>query len=148
MVDIEIREASVEDIDRIYELQRNWSEEGITYGFSPASKEYLTKKLGRYFFIAQCEGVIVGFVYGTVNIAKDISIFTNGEKYIEIDDIYISAEYRNSGIGGMLADKFLDTARKDGAERAIVYSATKDLDNIVKFYKKHGFKAWYVQMFK
>jgi ribosomal protein S18 acetylase RimI-like enzyme len=137
---IGIREGSFEDIDKIYDLQRRWLEEGITYGFSPTSKEYLEKKLGRYFFIAEYENIVVGFIYGTIHTAKDISIFIDGEKYIEIDDVYISAEHRSSGIGGMLADKLLDTARKDGVERALVYSATKDFDSIVKFYKKPGSK--------
>lgn len=32
-------------------------------------------------------------------------------------------------------------------ERFRVYSATKDVDRILAFYRRHGFKSWYTEMF-
>lgn len=77
-----------------------------------------------------------------------MSIFPNGTKYIEIDDIYIDSEHRDTGIGSILLDMILETTRKNGIAKSLVYSATKDSDKIVNFYKKHGYKTWFVQMFK
>jgi len=30
----------------------------------------------------------------------------------------------------------------------LVYSATKNIDAIIKFYRNQGFESWYIQMFK
>jgi hypothetical protein len=32
--------------------------------------------------------------------------------------------------------------------RFVVATVTKDMDKILNFYRRHGFKPWYVQMFK
>lgn len=146
--DLVIRECKIKDVDIICELQKQWKSEDITYGFIPEDKEYLISKLSKYFLIAEDKAGIIGFIYGTIHEAKDMSIFTDGERYIEVDDIYVNLEYRNSGVGSNLIDEILDTAGQDGIDRSLIYSSTKDLDNVIKFYKKHGFKTWYVQMFK
>lgn len=143
-----IRKCRKEDIESIHNMQVNWQKEDITYGFVPCDREYLESKLGDYFYIGEIENKIIGFAYGTIHEAKDISVIEDGEKYIEIDDIYIIPEYRNTGIGGVLLDKVLETARDNSIEKSIVYSATKDSHRIVKFYENHGYKTWYVQMFK
>lgn len=39
-------------------------------------------------------------------------------------------------------------AKEYGIERSLIYSSTKDMDSIIKFYKKHDYKTWYIQMFK
>lgn len=148
MEDLIIRECRIVDIDAVYELQIKWENENITYGFNAAKIDYLISKLGKYFLVAEYKDKIVGFAYGTVHVAKDMSIFNDGEKYIEIDDIYINPEHRNSGAGGILVDILLDIAKANNIERSLIYSATKDLDSVVNFYKKHEFKTWYVQMFK
>lgn len=77
-----------------------------------------------------------------------MSIIPNGQFYIEIDDIYILAESRKKGVGSILLDKILAVAKENGIEKSLVYSATKDMDNVIDFYKKHNYKTWYIQMFK
>lgn len=77
-----------------------------------------------------------------------MSIFHEGEQYIEVDDIYVSQGTRDLNIGSELIDKLLEVAKKDGIERSLIYSSTKDIDSIIKFYKKHDYKTWYIQMYK
>lgn len=66
----------------------------------------------------------------------------------EVDDIYISSNSRGMGLGSLLLDKILEVAKENGIERSLIYSSTKDIDSIMKFYKKHDYKTWYIQMFK
>lgn len=72
----------------------------------------------------------------------------NGETYIEIDDIYTAINNRGTNIGTLLLDKVLEVAKGNGIERSLIYSSTKGIDSIIKFYKKHDYKTWCIQMFK
>ena len=71
-----------------------------------------------------------------------------GETYFEVDAIYVMTEQRNKGIGGLLLNGLLEVARRNGIERSRVHSATKDLAKILRFYQTHGFKQWYVQLYR
>lgn len=148
MRDLIIRECTYEDLDRIIFLQQQWCNTDITYGFIPADKKYLEGKLGKYFFVAELNDEIIGFVYGTVHKAENICVIDSGQFYIEIDDIYTSANNRGLGIGSILLKKILEVAKNNGIERSLIYSSTKDIDSIINFYEKHDYKTWYVQMFK
>lgn len=59
-----IRECTFGDIEQIIYLQQQWQTEELTYGFVPADKSYLEEKLGIYFYIAELNSKIIGFVYG------------------------------------------------------------------------------------
>jgi ribosomal protein S18 acetylase RimI-like enzyme len=148
MSKLSIRECLYKDLDCIVSLQQQWSKEEITYGFVPADKSHLETKLGKYFFVAELNNEIVGFVYGTINKAKNMNVIDNGETYIEIDDIYTAINNRGTNIGTLLLDKVLEVAKGNGIERSLIYSSTKDIDSIIKFYKKHDYKTWCIQMFK
>jgi GNAT superfamily N-acetyltransferase len=148
MNNLVIRECSYEDLECVESLQQQWTKEDITYGFVPAEKSYLETKLGKYFFVAESNNEILGFVYGTVHKSENMSVIDNGQLYIEIDDIYTSLNNRGAGIGTLLLDKVLAVAKENGIERSLIYSSTKDMDSIIKFYKKHDYKTWYIQMVK
>jgi GNAT superfamily N-acetyltransferase len=77
-----------------------------------------------------------------------MNIFSNGQAYIEVDDIYVIQKHRDSGLGTLLLDKMLDLAKENGVEKSLIYSSSKDFDSIVNFYKKHDYKTWYVQMYR
>lgn len=143
-----IRECTYEDLDDVVSLQQQWAAEEITHGFVPGDKSYLETKLGKYFFVAELNDELVGFVYGTIHKADNMAIMDNGQLYIEVDDIYVSSNSRGIGLGSILLDKILEVAKENGIERSLIYSSTKDMDSITKFYKKHDYKTWYVQMFK
>lgn len=143
-----VRECIYEDLDNIISLQYQWHNEEITYGFIPADKNYLETRLGKYFLVAEVNNEIVGFCYGAIHSADNMAVINNGQLYIEKEDIYISLENRGTGIGSTLLNKILEVAKENGIERSLIYSSTKDLDNIIEFYKKHDYKTWYIQMCK
>lgn len=148
MDELLIRECTSKDLAYVVCLQHQWVKENITHGLIPVDRSYLETKLGKYFFIAELNNTIVGFVYGTIHMANDMAILDDGQGYIEIEDIYVSPANRGTGLGGVLLDKILETAKDNGIEKSLIYSSTKDMDSIMKFYKSHDYKTWYIQMFR
>ena len=143
-----IRECKSDDLSQVIEMQKKWTKEEITFGYIPGSIEYLQTKLGEYFIIAESNDELIGYVFGTIHKSKNMAIMNDGESYLEIDDIYTISGIRGNGIGSILLEKILDVAKENGVERSLIYSATKDMEGISKFYKKHGYSTWNIQMFK
>ncbi|HUV44043.1 MAG TPA: GNAT family N-acetyltransferase [Dehalococcoidales bacterium] len=148
MYDVAIRECTRDDIGRVMELDRTWEAEDSTYGYITESAEGLAARLGHYFLVAEVRGQIAGFAYGSAHTSEGMAVIPVGEKYFEVDAIYVTAGLRNGGIGGMLLDRLIEAARSNGVERFSVYTATKDLERILRFYRHHAFKPWYVRMFR
>jgi len=61
----------------------------------------------------------------------------NNHEEAKIRFMAILDSYRNQGIGGIILEELIETARKKGA-RYIILDAREDA---VNFYKKHGFKT-------
>ncbi|WP_369125268.1 GNAT family N-acetyltransferase [Alicyclobacillus fastidiosus] len=107
----------------------------------------LLPKLDGYFFVADKDGQIVGYIFATTHVSEGTAV-PQGKKFLEIDEVYVHPDYRTDGIGHKLVDHLLAEARSHGITRSVVYSASKQWDKIVGFYEKHGFKMWFVQMYK
>lgn len=143
-----IRKCTYDDLEDVVYLQQQWATEAINYGFIPADNNYLEKKLGKYFLVAESKDEIIGFIYGIAYKAEDMTIIDSGQLYIEVEDIYVSLNNRGTGLGSLLLDKILELAKENEIQRSLIYSSTKDIDSIIKFHKKHDYKTWYIQMFK
>ena len=142
-----VRPAEAGDVDDDAKLQVEWAKEDITWGQTPASPQEIARKLGPFFYVALQGSRISGFVYGSEQVSRGIAVIPAGERYLQIDEIYVLPALRNRGLGGRLLKSLLSAARECGIERFRVYSATKEVDRILAFYKRHGFKPWYVEMF-
>jgi len=103
---------------------------------------------GPYFLVADRDHEIVGFIFGSEHTSKGLAVIPAGQRYLEIDDFYVTPECRSEGIGAGLLAAIEEAASRAGIERFLVYSATKDLDRISNFYREQGFKSWYVQLYK
>ena len=143
-----IRECTESDIQQVHDLQIAWRNEDNTYGFEPSSIEDLRINIGKYFIVLEIDKNIRGYVLGSIHTARDMNIFKNGEEYIEIDDIYIERAIRNNGFGELLIKEINKIAETNGITHSLLYSATKNIEGIIKFYKNCGYKSWYVQMYK
>jgi N-acetylglutamate synthase-like GNAT family acetyltransferase len=145
---VKIRIAADADIERVIELQRTWMDTDKTYGFVLPSREYIQERIGKYFFVAEEAGSVIGFAYGSVRQNDDMCIFDAQCDYLEIEDLYVLPDFRHQHIGGKLVDLLVATAKKHGINRCFIYSSVMDIDPVVSFYKKHGFKSWAVQMYR
>ena len=146
-----IRACAEADLDAVLRLRRAWAEEEITYGYVPATREALLPLLGPYFLVAEDRDAVVGFAYGTLVAGEQhqaTAVIPSGQPYLNVDEIYVARGYRDRGIGGRLLDRLTATARAGGVTRFLVYSASKDLDGVLRFYRAHGFRSWYVQLFQ
>lgn len=143
-----VRRATEEDLSKVVRLSELWASENITHGLTPNSLNDLKPELGDYFFVANNDSETIGYIYGTVHINEGTAVISQGEKYLEIDEVYVHPDYRDDGIGHELVEQLLDEAERQGIKRSVVYSATKQWQKIVGFYEKHGFQMWFVQMYK
>ena len=142
-----IRECRLEEVEAVHQLDLEWEAEAVTYGFGPCSPEEIRAVLGPYLLVAVIEGEIIGYGSGAVHISRDLCVFDEGERHLEIHDLYVREPYRSAGVGSRLVERMKETANRNGIQRFRVHSATKDLDSVLKFYRNHGFRSWCVEMF-
>lgn len=145
---VSVRKAIEGDLLRVVELSELWASECITYGLGANTEEILRNYIGDYFWIAEADSIVVGYTTGTVRESDGMAVIDKGERYLEVDEVYVHPDFRNENIGHLMVDKLLQTAESNGIKRSIVYSASKQWQKIVGFYEKHGFKMWFVQMYR
>lgn len=147
---IRIRPAAEADVSRLADLSETWAQEEITIGQGPDSAEWFRTNLGPYLLVAETDSSIVGFVQGEecVSGEKHTAVLPEGTPFLEVTNIFLTASFRSEGIGGMLIDRLIDEARSRGVDRAMVYSATRDIDQVMSFYRSHGFQSWFVQLYR
>jgi ribosomal protein S18 acetylase RimI-like enzyme len=153
MNEIIIRPCTDDDLEAIFQLDHLWDKEGVAYVFTYGSQEDFTaeyEQFREYYFVADCDGEIVGYINGSVRVNENqkIAILPDQEIFLEIENIYVRSEFRDQRVGGELIERLLGTAERNGIKRFIVSTVTKDMDRIMRFYQSHGFKPWYVELFK
>jgi ribosomal protein S18 acetylase RimI-like enzyme len=143
-----IRQAVESDVQSIHWLEQQWFEEGSVYGFIPESHEQLKASLNPYFLVAETNNKIVGFISCSIRRSDGVAVIPEGENYLEIDNLYILPERRRLGIGASLVNTCLAQAKAAGVGYALLYSATKDIHSVIRFYEQQNFESWNVQMFR
>ena len=142
-----VRPAVIADVPFVARLQQKWSEEDNTHGFVPENQQQIENALDSY-LVAEVGGSIVGFISGAVRTSEGTAVIPAGESYFDVDNLYVMPEFRNRGVGSSLITRRLAQAKQQGVSYALVYSAAKNIEEIVKFYERHNFQSWYVQMFR
>jgi len=145
---VNLRKAREHDLVKVVKLSELWASESITYGLAANTEELLVNFLGDYFWVAEVDSQVVGYIFGSIHESDGLAVIEKGERYLEIDEVYVHPDYRNDNIGHAMVDQLLQTAESNGITRSIVYSATKQWQKIVGFYEKHGFQMWFVQMYR
>jgi len=148
---IGIRACTHNDIDAVLTLDREWEQEAIAHVFVPISRDEFIESLTRfpsYFLVAEYNGRIVGYINGTVRIGAEATIIPVQERYVEIENVYVTAEFRHKQVGGQLVERLLEAAKQSGIQRFVVSSNSKQMEKIIAFYQSHGFKLWSVHLFQ
>ena len=141
-----VRAARPDDLLAVDELYRQWEAEGVTRGLAADPPARLAERLGPYWFVAESAGRVVGFVGGDVRESEGLTVIPAGQRYLEVEDLYVRADHRSRGLGGRLLDRALREAAERGVERALVYSSNRAWERTVAFYRRHGFEMWFVRM--
>lgn len=111
-------------------LVKNWS-------FTKHGEKYLKSRiLGKRCtcFVAEIEGKIAGYATGAV--LKTLT--WRKVKRVQLENLLISENYRNRGIGTELITAFVIWGKEMNAERILVEAYTHNT-GAVNFYKKTGF---------
>jgi ribosomal protein S18 acetylase RimI-like enzyme len=152
MEQVRIRTCTLDDIDGVIALERQWEQEDIAYGdFNPMSHAAygtILERFPEYFLVAESAGHLVGYIHASVHHDKPVEVIPAEEPYVDIEDIYIQPDYRDRDIGGALLEGVFAVAQQEGIERFIVGTLSKETDRILKFYRSHGFTPWRMQFFK
>jgi ribosomal protein S18 acetylase RimI-like enzyme len=143
-----IRGCLAEDVPAVVNLHETLAQEEVLYGYVAASYDELMSKIGPFFLVAEVAGQIVGYIYGSLHISDGLAVIPQGEAYFEVDELYVLAEWRDQSVGGELLDRLLDMSAAQGIERYLVYSANKDIERVLRFYQRHGFKSWCIQLYR
>jgi len=146
-----IRLCTPQDINAVLQLDRQWEQEHIAHNFTPSNRqEFLAvlKRFPAYFLVAECDGGIVGDIQGAVRHHKGLPVFPEGEPYVEIEQVYVHPDFRHRHIGRQLMERLMAVAAQHGIQRCVVSSTSTEMDQIIHFYRRHGFTPWYVQLFQ
>lgn len=132
-------------------LQKQWENEAITYGFVADNEDEIFAYNRDYFYVVLDGENVIGYVTGEVKVNdKDnyMNVFTMDAKYIQVYDLYIAPAYRSKSIGVELLTIVEEKAKKNGVEHIFLSSATIDAEAVRRFYEKNGFKIWTTMFFK
>ena len=149
LLKIEIRKASVRDLDDILRLNlelfkkerrgydklldMNW-----TYG---EGKKYFQRRITRkngFVVVAEHKGKFVGYLCGGISKMESYRI---QKKHAELENMFIEKKFRGQGIGKKLAERFFDWCQENKVELVLV-SASFGNSEAVHFYEKFGFKGY------
>jgi ribosomal protein S18 acetylase RimI-like enzyme len=150
---MKVREASMEDIKFIeslsmklmnYHLQFDEYYRSRHENVDPSYFERLIKSEDSNLFVAEDNGIIVGYLAGKIE--KRAPVF-EVDKRGWIDSAYVLKEYRGRGIGKELTERMLEWFKEKGIKCVEV---SVDARNQVGYglWKSLGFKTWQFVMKK
>lgn len=147
-VELMIRRASRGDLEAVKALSESWVGEAITYGQVSEPIEWFEARVDAYFFVAEVDGGVVGYGQGDVRVSDErvAAVLSPGTRYVEITNLYVHPDYRSRGVGSGLLEHLLEAAGADGVDRSLLFTGTKDVLRVLRFYMRHGYEGWGVQM--
>ncbi|HEY8492108.1 MAG TPA: GNAT family N-acetyltransferase [Dehalococcoidia bacterium] len=143
-----VRPGRTEDLGVVAGLHGRWEAEDNVYGFTGPDPAELERWPGDLFLVAEADGAVVGFLHGVVRAEPALAVIPDGQRYLDVDALYVVPELRRRGVGGRLLDAAPARAAGAGVRHAYVFSAAKDQPAILRFYQRHGLQPWGTQFFR
>ena len=137
---------SPELLTELIRMSADWEEENSCYGYRKNEESDIE---GNRIFVAKDGKRIVGYLFGRVAAAKNVrSIMPEGTDYFEVEELYVSPEYRAKGIGAELF-RFAEKNVSAEADYMMLSTATKNWKAILHFYiDEVGMDFWSARLFK
>ncbi len=145
---MEIRETTLNDrvASGLIALSADWETENISYGYC---KNGYSSMEGKRIFIAEENGEIIGFLFGSLEKSKgNGAVVPDGADYFEVNEIYVKPAYRSQGVGSALF-RYVEDQVRPKAEYLMLGTATKHYKAILHFYiDELGMEFWSAALFK
>ena len=145
---MKIRNAAENDIPGIVALGNRYLKEVPTWGMTIRNEDELRQLDLRLIWVVEENNKLIGHAICLPRENDGRCIFTENDKILELDEIYLVPEARGQGIGSELLEVIENHAKKAGFTKLFVNSAVKDLMPVLRFYRENGLKTWSVQLFK
>jgi ribosomal protein S18 acetylase RimI-like enzyme len=146
MNNIIIREADRNDLIKIQSLSTEWSDENITYGYSTTSLEELEKYR---VWVAEVNGIIVGYLGGYIYESTNMkSVMPIGTKCFEIEELYVSKQYRSLKIGSLLYDTMMKELLNENVIYVTLVAANRNTKQLLDFYTNKDMNVFSTRLFR
>ncbi len=134
-------------LEKLILFSEEWEKENCTYGYHKNQKEDIERNR---IFVAEENSQIIGYLFAAEKISeKDSSIIKKDEKYMEIEEVYISKELRKNGIGQKLFKAAEEKFKNEGYAQIMLTSANRDFKSLLHFYiDELDMNLWSARLFK
>lgn len=153
-MDIHIRKATEKDVKEVQRLSQELFEEEIVrdpalhmqWSLGENGRETFLKRItenDRFCLLAEENGVIIGYAMGSI---LPVPLWRQ-VKRLELENIVVTKQYRNAGVGAMLTEKVFALVKELGMDRVMVEVYALNEQGIC-FYKRMGFVPETLQLEK
>jgi GNAT superfamily N-acetyltransferase len=138
---VSVRVAAEADIGAVASLRRAWNEENAEgaiddSGFERAFAEWWeAERSSRTFFVAELEGRAVGMANVKRYDRMPVAGRASGGWWGYVGNVFVLAEHRDGGIGGVLMDAIIQWAAQEGMEHLRLAPSPRS----ASFYERLGF---------
>jgi L-amino acid N-acyltransferase YncA len=139
--DIEIRSATIEDLEMIKSIFSEWLSSEETEHYTEAVRQRIEKspesiKYGNHYFVSVLDGTVIG-VAGYRKPIPKLQQFVSTDNPAELSMLYVTSSHRGGkGIGTALLSTIIDQTKKEGYLELVVRSSEKFKDSGWGFYDK------------
>jgi GNAT superfamily N-acetyltransferase len=146
-----VRPFTKDDAKDLARLEKVWEKEGISPGMAGAmSAAKFVKEANKFIcFIAEDLGEVIGYALGykkKYDGTRTVLYLKKGEAYLELDSLYILKAYRRKKVGARLVIRLIAEAKDQGFKSIHLGADSKKQADLVSFYEKFGFEAYYTRM--
>ena len=145
MENVEIRKATIDDLDIIRDLNNelfklekdNYDSTLVNdWPLSTEGKKYFEDLINNHYVIVAIKNeIIVGYLAGTINEKGSYEEI----QYGELNNMLVKDNYRGYGIGKRLIDSFKGHCKENNINNIKVVASSKNIEAI-NFYHKNGFQ--------
>jgi len=149
MLKIEIRKATVKDLDGILRLnfelfKKEYREYDKTLDLDwtqRGGEKYFRNRIAKsdgFVAVAESGGKLVGYLCGGM---PKMEAHRIKMKHAELENMFVDKRFRRQGVGKKLAEEFLNWCRENKADYVSV-SASYENEEGIHFYRKLGFENY------